>query len=113
MVRRQIASSISVASGLGLRKCIRPVCGASAPGHNGVRASLVYKVGRTPERFSFPHRLKQRRLRPFTHTSICLANLRGKLYSSSEGVEKCGIARRMQASTLGIFSMPRFRPLQR
>lgn len=83
MVRRQIASEISVASDLGLRKCIRPVCGASAPGHNGVRASLVYKVGRTPEGFSFPHRLGQRRLRPFTHTSICLANLRGKLYSSS------------------------------
>lgn len=28
MVRRQIASTIFVVSVLGLRKCIRPVCGA-------------------------------------------------------------------------------------
>jgi hypothetical protein len=52
--------------------------------------------GSNSKGFSFPHRLEQRRLRPFTHTSICLANLRGKLFVG--GVEKCGIAKRFPSS---------------
>jgi hypothetical protein len=59
------------------------------------------KVGRTPKGFSFPHRLKQRRLRPFTHTLICLANLRGN--SSPEGWKSVESRSDFHARTESVF----------
>lgn len=98
MVRRQIASEIFVASVLGLRKCIRPVSGAELL---AIMESARRWSTKWVEllRFSFPHRLEQRRLRPFTHTSICLANLRGKLRRRRVG--KVGIAKRFPSPYCG------------
>jgi hypothetical protein len=46
MVRRPLASEIFVVGGWSAQ--MYPAClWSQAPGHNGVRASLVYKVGRT------------------------------------------------------------------
>ena len=61
---------------IGLRKCIRPVCGTEplAMMESARRWSTKWvELGW----FLFPHRLEQRRLRPFSPSSICLANPKG------------------------------------
>ena len=56
-----------------------PAClWSCAPGHNGVRASLVYKVGRTL-RVLIPTQTEATPVETVHSHMICLANLRGKL----------------------------------